>query len=58
MSMADLTINPERSTVVDFSYPFWFELSGVAVKVKFNAQTEMNKSHEYMPFSTRNQEKV
>ena len=34
MAVADLTINAERSTVVDFTYPFWFEPTGIAAKVE------------------------
>ncbi len=33
MAVAGLTVTHQRSTVVDFSYPFWFEPSAVAVKV-------------------------
>ena len=34
MAVAGLTITAERSGVVDFSYPFWFEPAGALMNVR------------------------
>ena len=36
MAAASLTITSQRSEVVDFTYPFWFEYSSAAIKVDKN----------------------
>ena len=33
MAVAGLTINTDKITAVDFTYPFWFEPSAALVKV-------------------------
>ncbi len=39
MAIADLTVTADRSTAVDFSYPFWTEPSAVAVRVRHPLST-------------------
>ena len=33
LAVSGITINAERSTVVDFTYPFWLEPSAASVHV-------------------------
>ena len=39
LAVAGLTITSQRSGVVDFTYPFWFEPNVAAVKVSKNPNT-------------------
>ncbi len=48
MAVGDLTINAERSTVVDFSYPFWFSPTGIAAKVEILNSIRDPQFHETM----------
>ena len=40
MAVAGLTITAERSEVVDFSYPFWFEPAGALINVRFMSRRQ------------------
>ena len=40
MAFAGLTITSQRETVVDFSIPFWYETSSVAVHVSLIVKAE------------------
>ena len=42
MAVAGLTINTVRSTVVDFTYPFWFEPSAAAMHVSLHTSVKVN----------------
>ena len=35
LAVSGITINAERSTVVDFTYPFWLESSAAVMHVSF-----------------------
>ncbi len=33
MAVAGLTVTPQRETVIDFTYPYWFKSIGLLIKV-------------------------
>ena len=50
MAVAGLTINTERSKVVDFTYPFWFEPSAATMHVSDHNFFDMNQADQILFF--------
>ncbi len=57
MAFAGLTITSQRETVVDFSKPFWYETSSVAVHVRTPCMVVVDSwlggSNPFLPFSKK-----
>ena len=57
MAVAGLTINVDRASAVDFTYPFWFEPSAALMKVITDRMRLMYCKSQNLPIESTSNKK-